>query len=95
MSEKADATRREALIVKHWAKAPESIPTPFRDTSLRAGFVTSALADGADLFKVMDVTEAQRRKIQVQIRFSPVNSMSIRYNQRVSAERAAHMDFWL
>jgi integrase len=34
----------------------------FSGHSLRAGFVTSALADGADLFKVMDVTRHREVK---------------------------------
>ena len=34
----------------------------FSGHSLRAGFVTSALEDGADLFKVMDVTRHREVK---------------------------------
>jgi len=45
-----------ALIVKRWAKAARVDPTLFSGHSLRSGFVTSALEDGADVFKVMDVT---------------------------------------
>ena len=37
-------------------------PTLFSGHSLRAGFVTSALEDGADLFKVMDVTRHREVK---------------------------------
>jgi hypothetical protein len=37
-------------------------PLPFSGHSLRAGFVTSALEDGADLFKVMDVTRHREVK---------------------------------
>ena len=44
-----------ALIVKRWAKAARVDPTLFSGHSLRSGFVTSALEDGADVFKVMDV----------------------------------------
>ena len=45
-----------ALIVKRWAKAARVDSDSFSGHSLRAGFVTSALEDGADVFKVMDVT---------------------------------------
>jgi site-specific recombinase XerD len=45
-----------ASIVKKWAKAAKLDARLFSGHSLRAGFVTSALAKGADLFKVMDVT---------------------------------------
>jgi len=45
-----------ALIVKRWAKAARVDPTLFSGHSLRSGFVTSALEDGVDVFKVMDVT---------------------------------------
>ena len=45
-----------ALIVKKRAKAAKVDPALFSGHSLRAGFVTSALEDGADILKVMDVT---------------------------------------
>ena len=45
-----------ALVVKRWAKAAKLDSKLFSGHSLRAGFVTSALADGADVLKVMDVT---------------------------------------
>ncbi len=51
-----------ALIVKRWRRAARVDPTLFSGHSLRAGFVTSALADGADLFKVMDVTRHREVK---------------------------------
>jgi site-specific recombinase XerD len=42
--------------VKRYAAAAGFDPKDFAGHSLRAGFVTSALEDGADMFKVMDVT---------------------------------------
>lgn len=45
-----------ALIVKHRAAGAKLDPALFAGHSLRAGFVTSALEDGADVMKVMDVT---------------------------------------
>ena len=45
-----------ALVVKHRAAAAKLDPKLFSGHSLRAGFVTSALEDGADVMKVMDVT---------------------------------------
>jgi integrase len=47
-------------IVKHYAAAAGFDPKEFAGHSLRAGFVTSALEDGADMFKVMDVTRHRR-----------------------------------
>ena len=55
-------TQSVALIVKRWAKAARVDSDSFSGHSLRAGFVTSALADGADLFKVMDVTRHREVK---------------------------------
>lgn len=49
-----------ADIVKHRAAAAGLDPAIFSGHSLRAGFVTSALEHGADLFKVMDVTRHKR-----------------------------------
>lgn len=49
-----------ALIVKRYARKAKLDPTMFSGHSLRAGFVTSALEHGADLFKVMDVTRHRR-----------------------------------
>ena len=48
--------RAAARIVKRAAEAARLDPALFSGHSLRAGFVTSALASGADLFRVMDVT---------------------------------------
>jgi site-specific recombinase XerD len=45
-----------ALIVKRAAQAAKLDPAFFSGHSLRAGFVTSALENGADVLKVMDVT---------------------------------------
>jgi site-specific recombinase XerD len=47
-------------IVKRYAAAAGSDAREFAGHSLRAGFVTSALEDGADLFRVMDVTRHRR-----------------------------------
>jgi len=52
--------RAVALIVKRWAKAAKLDPALFAGHSLRAGFVTSALEEGADPFKVMDITRHRR-----------------------------------
>ncbi len=51
-----------ALIVKKRAKAARIDPSAFSGHSLRAGFVTSALAGGADVLKVMDVTRHREVK---------------------------------
>jgi hypothetical protein len=48
-----------AEIIKRYAAATGLDPAIFSGHSLRAGFVTSALERGADLFKVMDVTRAE------------------------------------
>ncbi|GLS49865.1 hypothetical protein GCM10007885_27170 [Methylobacterium gnaphalii] len=48
--------RSVAQIVKDRAEAAGLDPAFFAGHSLRAGFVTSALAAGADVLKVMDVT---------------------------------------
>jgi integrase len=45
-----------ALIVKRRATMAGLDPAQFSGHSLRAGFVTSAAAHGANLFKIMDVT---------------------------------------
>lgn len=45
-----------AAVVKDRAEAAGLDPTLFSGHSLRAGFVTSALATGADLLRVMDIT---------------------------------------
>jgi site-specific recombinase XerD len=47
-------------IVKRYAAAAGFDPKMFAGHSLRAGFVTSALEHGADIFKVMDVTRHRR-----------------------------------
>jgi site-specific recombinase XerD len=49
-----------ADIIKRYALAAGLDPKLFSGHSLRAGFVTSALEHGADLFKVMDVTRHRR-----------------------------------
>ena len=51
-----------ALIVKRACVAANVDPPLFSGHSLRAGFVTSALEDGADLFKVMEVTRHREVK---------------------------------
>ncbi len=52
--------RSVADIVKRYAAAAGLDPKLFAGHSLRAGFVTSALAHGADVLKIMDVTRHQR-----------------------------------
>jgi integrase len=52
--------RAVALIVKKWAAAAKLDPKLFSGHSLRAGFVTSALEDGADPFAVMKITRHKR-----------------------------------
>lgn len=52
--------RSVANIVKFYAGLAGLNPQSFSGHSLRAGFVTSALEHGADLFKVMDVTRHKR-----------------------------------
>ena len=52
--------RSVANVIKRWAKAAGLDPAIFSGHSLRAGFVTSALEHGADMFKVMDVTRHRR-----------------------------------
>lgn len=52
--------RTVAEIVKRYARLARLDPSQFAGHSLRAGFVTSALEHGADLFKVMDVTRHKR-----------------------------------
>src|ERR1700692_568068 len=52
--------RSVALIVKRYAAAAGLDHTLYSGHSLRAGFVTSALEHGADLFRVMDVTRHKR-----------------------------------
>lgn len=49
-----------ALVVKRRALAAKLNPAIFSGHSLRAGFVTSALENGADVLKVMSVTRHQR-----------------------------------
>lgn len=49
-----------ADIIKRHAAAAGLDPAIFSGHSLRAGFVTSALEHGADIFKVMDVTRHKR-----------------------------------
>ena len=52
-----------ALIVKRRAAAAKLDPVLFSGHSLRAGFVTSALEDGADVLRVMDQT--RHRSLEV------------------------------
>ena len=52
--------RAAAEIVKRAASRAKLDPARFSGHSLRAGFVTSALGAGADLFRVMDVTRHRR-----------------------------------
>ncbi len=52
--------RSIAAIVKRWAGAAGLDPAMFSGHSLRAGFVTQALDDRADPFRVMDVTGHKR-----------------------------------
>jgi site-specific recombinase XerD len=47
-------------IVKRYASAAGYDPKDYAGHSLRAGFVTSALEHGADMFRVMDVTRHRR-----------------------------------
>jgi len=51
-----DRSVAEMEIVKKRIEAVGFDPTVFSGHSLRAGFVTSALASGADILRVMDVT---------------------------------------
>ena len=57
---KALSAQSVALIVKRAAKAANLDPKLFAGHSVRSGFVTSALASGADMFKIMDVTRHRR-----------------------------------
>jgi site-specific recombinase XerD len=60
VNQKALSDKSVAQIVKRYALAAGLDPAIFSGHSLRAGFVTSALEHGADLFKVMDVTRHKR-----------------------------------
>lgn len=51
-----------ALIVKRWAAAAKLDPATFAGHSLRAGFVTSALEAGADVFAAAD--QGRWRKLE-------------------------------
>ena len=51
-----------AIVVKRAASRARLDPALFSGHSLRAGFVTSALEGGADLFRVMDVTRHREVK---------------------------------
>jgi site-specific recombinase XerD len=66
---KGDHVKRDELsdkaiakIVKRYAAAAGLDPKLFSGHSLRAGFVTSALEHGADIFKVMNVTRHRRER---------------------------------
>lgn len=52
--------RALADVIKRAAEQAKLDPMQFSGHSLRAGFVTSALANGADMFRVMDVTRHRR-----------------------------------
>ncbi len=52
--------RTVAEIVKRYARKAKLDPATFSGHSLRAGFITSALEHGADLFKVMDISRHRR-----------------------------------
>jgi len=52
--------RTVAEIVKRYARKAKLDPTTFAGHSLRAGFITSALEHGADIFKVMDISRHRR-----------------------------------
>jgi site-specific recombinase XerD len=54
--------RAVALIVKRWAEAARLDPAAFSGHSLRAGFVTSALEAGADVFAAAD--QGRWRKLE-------------------------------
>jgi site-specific recombinase XerD len=60
IGKKALSDRSVAEIVKRYAARAGLDPKIFSGHSLRAGFVTSALEHGADLFKVMDITGHKR-----------------------------------
>ena len=60
IGDQALSDRSVADIVKRYARAAGLDAGLFSGHSLRAGFVTSALEHGADLFKVMDVTRHKR-----------------------------------
>jgi site-specific recombinase XerD len=60
IGDRALSAHSVAEIVKRHAAAAGLDPKIFSGHSLRAGFVTSALEHGADLFKVMDVTRHRR-----------------------------------
>ncbi len=52
--------RSVATIIKKWAAVAKLDPVIFSGHSLRAGFITSALDDGADMFRIMDVSRHKR-----------------------------------
>jgi hypothetical protein len=56
----AALTDRSVALIKRCAAAAGLDHTLYSGHSLRAGFVTSALEHGADLFRVMDVTRHKR-----------------------------------
>lgn len=56
VSEKALTPHSVGLIVKHYAQRAGYNGSDFGGHSLRAGFATSAVVNGASLFRVMDVT---------------------------------------
>jgi site-specific recombinase XerD len=60
VSRKALSCKAVGGIVKRYAAAAGYDPKAFAGHSLRAGFVTSALEHGADIFRVMDVTRHRR-----------------------------------
>ena len=60
VKQRALSDKSVAEIVKRYARAAGLDAGLFSGHSLRAGFVTSALEHGADLFRVMDVTRHKR-----------------------------------
>jgi site-specific recombinase XerD len=72
-----------ALIVKDGIEAAGFDPTGFSGHSLRSGFVTSALATGADILRVMDVT-----------RHKEVSTLKI-YDRRAKAFKGHARDAFL
>ena len=54
--------RTVADIVKRWAKVGNLDPDLFSGHSLRAGYVTSALENGVDAFRIMD--QSRHRSVQ-------------------------------
>jgi integrase len=56
VSEKALTPHSVSTIIKAYAEGAGYDPTEFSGHSLRAGFLTSAAARGASIFKMMDIS---------------------------------------